>query len=134
MSAVASLRSIQFVRYCAAGSLAAATHFVLLAVLVEAYAVPPTLASAFGFGVAVLVNYVLQYYWTFSASGAHGRALAKFTAVACLGLGLNTCIFWASYRVLGMPYMLAQMAATGLVVLVNFSMNRRFVFAPHAHS
>jgi putative flippase GtrA len=119
---------MQFVRYCIAGGIAAAAQFVVLAALVEFMAVEPLVASAIGFVIAVLINYVLQYRFTFEATDAHSSALPKFAAIACAGLLLNVCLFWLGNSAAGLPYLLAQVIATGCVVIFNFTLNRRFVF------
>jgi len=117
-----------FLRYCLAGSAAAAVHLLVLVVCVEVLGIPPTPASATGFCIAVLVNYTLQYRWTFAATDSHGIALLKFCLVACFALTINTGIFWVAYAIVGSPYLVAQVVAIGFVVLINFFMNRQYVF------
>jgi putative flippase GtrA len=123
-----SLMWRQFWRYCAVGVVAAALHFAVLVVLVELFAAVPTFASATGFCAAVLLNYWLQYRWTFRADGSHGIMFPLFALIAVLALGVNTVVFWACNVVATLPYLLAQVIATGTVVVVNFYLNRRFVF------
>lgn len=118
----------QFWRYCAVGVVAAALHFAVLAVLVEFFDVVPTFASAMGFCAAVLLNYWLQYRWTFRADGSHSIMLPLFALIAVLALGVNTAVFWVCDVVAALPYLLAQVIATGTVVVVNFYLNRRYVF------
>ena len=51
-----------------------------------------------------------------------------FAVVAALTLVINTGVFWLCNEAAALPYLLSQVVATGLVVLVNFQLNRRYVF------
>lgn len=117
------------VRYIAAGTLAVAVHYLILILLVEGPAVNATLASSSGFVVGVLVNYLLQFYWTFRSSGSHARQFPLFVSVAVAMLGLNAAIFWGLHEGVGMNYLLAQAFAIGTVFLFNFLINSRYTFS-----
>ena len=52
-------------KYIASGSAAACAHLLVFSVL-SALSNWPAISSALGFCVAVAVNYLLQYYWTFN--------------------------------------------------------------------
>ncbi len=127
-----SVTIYHFSRYCVAGGLAALVHFLVLIVLVEGFAAVPTWASAVGFCLAVIANYTLQYHWTFGAEGAHARLFSRFALFAMLALLVNTGVFWICEAALHLPYILAQAIATGTVVVINFHLNRRYVFVQQA--
>jgi len=118
-----------FVRYIVSGSLAAMTHFGVLALLVEVMDTDPTLASAIGFVAALFVNYSMQYHWTFAAEGPHGVIFTRYVVVTFSMLGLNTVLFWSALNAMpGNHYLIAQCVATGVVVLLNFTLNSRYTF------
>ncbi len=116
-------------RYIAAGSLAVGVHYLVLILLVEAAAMDATLSSSCGFVVGLIVNYLLQYYWTFRSSGSHAKRFPIFAGVAVVMLGLNAAIFWTLHERLGINYLLAQAFAIGVVFLLNFLINSRYTFA-----
>jgi putative flippase GtrA len=118
----------RFVLYCVVGGLAAALHFLVLIGLVEGYGVLPIKATTVGFCLAVIFNYYVQYYWTFAASGPHAAKILLFSLIAIFALVINTGIFWVCNIVADIPYLPSQVVATGTVVLVNFFLNRRYVF------
>lgn len=122
------------VRYIAAGSLAVGVHYFVLILLVEGAAVNATLSSSCGFAVGVILNYLLQYYWTFRSSGPHTRRFPIFITVAVVMLGLNAAIFWTLHERLGINYLLAQACAIGVVFLLNFLVNSRYTFASDSAS
>lgn len=117
-----------FFRYTVAGSMAAVAHFTVLWILVEWFGVYPTYASAIGFCVAIFVNYSLQYYWTFRAKGPHGVLFLRYLVVTLLMLGVNTLIFWTLNEAMGIYYLVAQVVATGCVMILNFTINRHYTF------
>jgi putative flippase GtrA len=43
-------------------------------------------------------------------------------------LGVNTGLFWLFHVQAGLAYLLAQVFATSLVVVMNFQINRRYTF------
>lgn len=118
------------VRYTAAGSLAVGVHYLVLILLVERAAMDATLSSSCGFLFGLIVNYLLQYYWTFRSSGSHAKRFPLFAGVAVVMLGLNAAIFWALHERFEINYLLAQAFAIGVVFLLNFLVNSLYTFAP----
>ena len=123
-----------FWRYCIAGGLAAVVHFAVLIGLVEGIGVVPVLASAVGFCLAVVFNYTLQFHWTFTADGPHAKKFFRFTLIAVFALVVNTGIFWLCNVAAALPYLVSQVVATGTVVMLNFHLNRHYVFSTDAAS
>ncbi len=89
----------------------------------------PTVGSAIGFTAGLLVNYALQYRWTFRSSAAHSVVFTRFVSVYLATLVVNTGIFWTLNEPLGIPYILAQIITTGMVMILNFLLNRHYTFA-----
>ena len=121
-------------RYLVSGGTAALCHFTVLIVLVEFASFNPTLASMLGFCLAVLVNYTLQFHWTFELSGPHGRILTRYVITTFAMLGVNTVIFWLLNEKLSIMYVLAQVIATGVVTIMNFLINKHFIFVESQQS
>jgi putative flippase GtrA len=117
-----------FLRYLGSGSTAAAVHFAVLIGLVEALALDPTPASALGFAAATAVNYTLQYYWVFGSGDDHRRTFARYLAVTLSMLALNVVLFRLILTGLGWWYPLVQAVVTGVVMVLNFLLNRHFTF------
>jgi putative flippase GtrA len=116
----------QFVLYSAVGAVGTVTHFTILIILVQGLGVGPVPASMAGFVTAVLVNYCLNYHVTFKSSNPHNTALLKFFTVALVGLSLNTLIMAVLVRWL--YYLVCQVIAIPLVLMWNFTCNRRWTF------
>jgi len=124
----------QFVCYAAVGVTGTIAHYAVIIGLVQflhAYAVA---ASAVGFVVGALVNYIANYHITFESKKRHEEAIVKFFSVAIVGLVLNTIVMISATSLLHMHYLIAQLIATGLVLGWNFTGNRWWTFREAARA
>ena len=116
-------------RYLIGGGTGALVHFLLLIGLIEAFATPPVIATSIGFIIGSLVNYTLQYHWTFAADGPHHVMLGRYALVTTITMLINDALFWVFTEQLGVHYLLAQGIATGAMLIVNYVVNKNFTFA-----
>jgi putative flippase GtrA len=100
---------------------------VILFCLVSLAQTDPVLASAVGFLMGALANYLLNYHFTFRSTQPHGPALLKFATLASIGLLLNSAIMQLLARG-ALHYLLAQVVATGTVLFWNFFGNACWTF------
>ena len=117
----------QFARFTGVGAIGTAAHYALLFALTSV-AVDPVAASAAGFVLGALVNYLLNRRYTFASDIAHRTGAPRFFAVATAGLLLNTALMTALVSGVGMHYFPAQLAATVCVLIWNFFANRCWTF------
>ena len=123
----------QFTRFSGVGFVTAIGHYGLLIALVKGAGVNPVTASAAGALLGAVINYSLNYHFTFGSNKRHRDAILKFGVVATIGLLLNTFFMWAGIAILGMHFMLSQILATGLVIIWSFIGNRYWTFHPGTH-
>jgi putative flippase GtrA len=116
------------VRFALVGAAATAAQYAILIVLVREAGVSPTPASAIGFVVSAIGNYLLNYYFTFRSRRSHGGALAKFLLLAGGGLAINSLLMQLLVVGAGWYYMVAQVCATAVVFLWNFIGNSFWTF------
>jgi putative flippase GtrA len=109
------------------GAAATALQYLGLYLLVELAGSNPVLASAAGFVISAVVNYLLNYRFTFRSSAPHGPALMRFMTVATVGLVMNSAAMHALVSA-GVQYLIAQMIATGIVLLCNFAAHAIWTF------
>jgi GtrA-like protein len=86
-------------------------------------------STSIGFVFGAMVSYVLNRRITFRHQPRFGRGLLKFIAVGAAGLGLNALIV-AALAGARLPFILAQMAATAVVLVWNFAIARLVIFRP----
>lgn len=118
----------QFALFSAAGVFAAIGHYGTLIALSELAGSPPVPASLAGFVVGAAISYALNYRFTFRSTKQHGEALTKFLVVATVGFVLNGLVMVALTGWGRFHYLLAQLTATGVVLLWTFFCNRYWTF------
>jgi putative flippase GtrA len=121
----------QLTRYGLSGCAAVAAHLTVLIFLVELAGSPPVLASVLGFACATLINYALQHRFVFSRFRDHSLYFPCYLAVSLGTLTLNTLLFWTLSSGLGIHYLASQVITIGVIVPINFMLNRSFTFRVH---
>ena len=122
----------QFSRFGVVGAVGTLAHYALFLALIHAAAADPVAASAAGASLGALVNYVLNYRYTFRSARRHREALPRFLLVAAVGLALNTLLMAAFLNGLRLHYLAAQIGATLGVLVWNFLANRHWTFGKDA--
>ena len=124
----------QFVCYAAVGATGTIAQYAVVIGSVQLLRAEPITASAVGFVVGALVNYVANYHITFRSRKRHDEAMVKFFSVALAGLALNTIVMICATDLLHWHYLIAQLTATGLILGWNFAANRYWTFRETAHA
>lgn len=117
----------QFVRFAAVGVAATSVHYAILIALKEWAGTGPVLATTAGYAVGAVVSYTLNRRFTFEVRPAYGAGLVKFLGVIFVGALINALIV-ALLVAAGAHYLVAQVIATGLVLIWNFLVSRALVF------
>ncbi|MBE0574958.1 MAG: GtrA family protein [Desulfuromonadales bacterium] len=119
---------MEFLTFSGVGAIGTLVHYLILFITVEFFFFNPVVSSFFGFVSGAVVNYYLNYYFTFKSKKNHKEAISKFFLVAGVGLVLNTLIMVLLTTVLDQNYLLAQLLATALTLAWNFTVNRLWTF------
>jgi putative flippase GtrA len=114
----------QFLRYAGTGAVGTAVQYATLIALVQLHG---TGASTLGAVAGALVNYVLNHRFTFASDRAHTQALPRFAAVAAASVALNAMVVAVLLHA-GAHYLVAQVAATGVVLVAGYLANRAWTF------
>ena len=119
----------QFLRYASVGAVSTTVHYLLLVLGVEAFGWPAFAASGFGAVVGAQVAYAGNRRFTFAHRGDVRASWPRFQATALLGtaVGMGVVALGVHW---GVHYLLAQMAATGLSLVLTFAVNRAWAFRP----
>jgi putative flippase GtrA len=116
-----------FLRFATVGAVATAAHYAVMIVLTELGGMDPVVATVCGFAVGAVVSYTLNRRYTFAVRPAYMRGFLKFAIVIGIGAVLNAAIV-AFFIEFGLHYMIAQVIATGVVLIWNFAGARLIVF------
>lgn len=117
----------RLLRYAAVGAIATAAHYLLLVICVELGGWPAFLASGFGAVVGAQVAYVGNRWFTFAHRGDVGASWLRFQGTALVGAIFGMGVVAMAVQ-LGWHYVIAQMLATALALLLTFAINRRWTF------
>jgi putative flippase GtrA len=117
----------QVVRFAAVGVLATGSHYVVLIALVELAHMRPVIATTIGYCVGIVVSYSLNRRFTFVTDAPVVSSFVKFAVLYGIGMALNAVIM-GGLIAWGAPYLLAQVAATAIVLFWNFLGARYIVF------
>lgn len=117
----------RFIRYTAVGAFATALHYLVLVLCVERGGWPAFAASGFGAVLGAQVAYAGNRWFTFAHRGEVLGSWPRFQATALIGALMGMAIVALGERV-GVHYVLSQVAATLLSLLLTFAINRLWTF------
>jgi putative flippase GtrA len=120
----------QFGRFTGVGFVSAIGHYGLLIALVQIGGVDPVAASAGGASLGAVINYLLNYRFTFRSTKQHKETILKFLLVAGVGLVLNIFFMWIGVKLFEVEYVLSQVITTVIVLFWSFFANRHWTFMP----
>jgi putative flippase GtrA len=118
----------QFLRFAAVGAVTTAVQYAVLWLGVTTFAAPAALASAAGYALGVVLSYFLNYLVTFRSSRSHVAAAPRYVAVFGIGWCINIGLMALFVHQWGWNIWLAQVLATGLGLIWNFSGSRWWTF------
>jgi putative flippase GtrA len=118
----------QFKKFFIIGGFSTCLQYGFLILLVQFFRVGAAEASAVGFVLSAIFNYYLNYTITFGSNASHNIVVPKFILTASSGLMINTGVIWLVLNVLDMHYLIAQILATCIVLVWNFTVNKIWVF------
>jgi putative flippase GtrA len=121
---------LKLVKYGLVGGFGVVVDFGLTYLGKEKLKLNPYVANAIGFSMATCINFLLNRLWTFeSHDPAIWSQFGYFALAAIIGLGLNTLLLRWLYQRWKIPFYIAKLISTGVVVIWNFAINAFFTFA-----
>jgi putative flippase GtrA len=118
----------QFAIFSSVGVLATAVHYVSLILLVESGLADPVEGNLAGFLLGGIISYSLSRRYAFQSQRAHVEAIWRFVLVAGVGFCLTGIFTYLFSVVAGLPYLIAAMMTSSVVLSWNFTANRLWTF------
>lgn len=119
---------IQFVKYGLVGACGTMAHYLWLISLSTVYAnVNPAYFAFSGAFIGAVVNYSLNYRFTFLSSKKHTLAFPQFVVLAGFSMLASSLIVQTAIT-FGIHYIIGQLTATALCVPVGFIISKKVVF------
>jgi putative flippase GtrA len=120
----------QFFQFAVVGASGTVIQYLTMWAGVSIFIISSVAASAIGYGLGSIVNYLLNYFYTFRSRESHIGAIARYFSVLGVGFCINVGLmhFLTSYFLWN--YWLAQIFTTGIGLLWNFLGSRLWAFRP----
>ncbi|HEX7044656.1 MAG TPA: GtrA family protein [Burkholderiales bacterium] len=116
-----------FARYSAVSAIGTAVYLILFFALV-ALPMGAVGASVLAFIPALVIQFLLNYHWTFRSRGEKLPAFGKFAVVSATGLGLNVLVMHAGVNLAGIDPRYVVVLALLAVTINNYTLNRVWSF------
>ena len=120
--------TVQVARFVVVGLATALAYYCLLVFAVEVVGFGPVLASGICYVLVVVLNYLLHYHWTFTATAGHSVVVNRYVVMLCGGFALNSGVMYSGVNLMAWNYLLVQTGAIGLIAAWNFILSSLWVF------
>lgn len=111
------------------GGFATGLQYVLALLFLYLLGMGAAEASALGYAISAVANYLLNARFTFRSTSAHQQTAPRFAVVAGTGLVLNYVIL-SCLILVGLHFAIAQILTTLCVILWNYVINGLWTFKP----
>jgi putative flippase GtrA len=120
--------SRQFGAFFGVGVVAAVVHYGMLIALVELAGMRPVPATLAGYVGGGVVSYLLNRRLTYVSNRPHVEAGWRFALVAFVGFLLTGGLMQVFTSWWAIPYLLAQLVTTGIVLFWSFVAHKLWTF------
>jgi putative flippase GtrA len=119
---------MQFLLYCLCGVVGVTTdYFIYYSALT--FGLWYQGANVLGYLSGTLVSFILNRKITFGVHDKVARRLAIFLGVAAIGFSASALMLWLMVDVMTLDAKIAKLLTLPIVVVIQFSMNRRITFS-----
>lgn len=118
---------MQFLLYCLCGGLGVTIDYGIYH-LVLTQGIGYQVANVLGYLGGTLVSFSLNRIITFRVKDQVFRRLVIFLGVAAVGYLSSACVLWLLVVVMQIDARIAKLLTLPLVVIIQFSLNRRLTF------
>lgn len=120
---------LQMVKFGAVGFLCFLIDYGIMLLLTELAGVNYLISCSISFSVSVIVNYLLSMHFVFAAKANMKKRtqFIIFVILSVIGLGLNQLFMWLFVDLVHIPYQIAKLAVTAIVMLFNFVTRKVFL-------
>lgn len=114
--------------FCGVGGFAALGHYSTMILLVETEMLSAVPAAIAGYVAGGFIAYPLNKLLTFKSTRKHKEAIPRFVTSMAIGFLLTLVFMQIFHEIMDIQYILAQLMTTGVVMIINFFINRIWTF------
>lgn len=120
----------QFIKFSLVGIINTLINLAIFLLLTEIFEVYYILSAVFAFLVAVTNSFVLNKIWTFKENLRLelGKKYLRFGLVSVSALLVNLFFLYIFTEVFGIYYIISQILAIGISLIINFIGNKIWTF------
>lgn len=118
---------MQFLLYCVCGGVGVSTDYAVFYLLVTNGTWYQT-ANALGYLAGTLMSFFLNRIFTFGMRDRVLQRLAMFVLIATLGFTASGLLLWLLVQWMHIDARIAKLITLPVVVVLQFSLNRRITF------
>ena len=124
---------MQFLLYCICGGIGVSTDYLIYYSALT-FGIWYQAANIFGYLSGTLVSFFLNRKITFSVHDQIVRRLAIFLGVAAVGFSASAFMLWLMVDISAVDPKIAKLLTLPVVVVIQFSLNRRITFSENLRS
>ena len=118
----------QFIRYMIVALASFTGQYLAFGLMMSMLDLYPTLASALGYLVGSVINYVLNHIYSFRSQHRHGSTILRFYGAVAFGFCINTSCMFGLSELLAFGIWPSQVIASVVTVTLNFWVMKWLVF------
>jgi putative flippase GtrA len=122
----------QFLRFMAVGATGTAVQYVVLWFGTSVLFAKAAICSAAGYILGSVVNYLLNYIFTFKSGKSHLETASKYYMVLGVGWCINTGLMGVFVHGWKWNVWISQILTTGIGLAWNFTGSKWFAFKHHS--
>jgi putative flippase GtrA len=119
----------ELIRFGGVGGLTTVVYFSLLWLLTRLLSAPMWVLVTLAYLPPLVLAYVLHRSFTFRSQKGHGAAGPRFIVVQLAGLVINSLVIWLGVDVWHFNFVLVQLVAIGIQVLLTYLGQKLFAFS-----
>ena len=118
----------KFMKYCLTGGSSFVIEYLLFFLANEVLGLYYVLANAIVYTITFWFSFLVNKYFTFRSKGKMGSQLYRFVLLYAFNMVVTNGMFFLLSDVVGIPPLIGKGFVSGMVVLWNFPIYRRFIY------
>lgn len=115
-------------RFILAGALSTGVNYFVFFILSQRLRINYILASSTGYITGLILGFVINHFWTFSADQVRSKRTAGYFAVYLSSLVVSNCLLWLLVKIVKFPAMPSNLICIGTSTLINFLSLNYFIY------
>lgn len=118
----------RFIKFGLVGVLNTLINWILF-ILLNSFGIYYIISNVIAYSISTLNSYLWNSKWVFKYSGDNVKETSlKFIVLNVIGLTLNTIILYLLVDIVGLNKLIALVITTGIVMILNYFINKLWVF------